>query len=204
LEIGCSSGYFSQHLVRRGCRVVGVELEETAAGRASSVCQRLIVGDIETAATQAEVSEHFDAVILGDVLEHLRMPDALLECIRRLWLKPGGWVVLSVPNSGHWIFRREVLRGRFPYRQRGLFDRTHLRFFTLNSLSAMVEGAGYRIERKALTVNSNLYEDITFQALSSLYLHSALCHWLIKAESYLALQLPSLFAYQFVLKIRPK
>jgi 2-polyprenyl-3-methyl-5-hydroxy-6-metoxy-1,4-benzoquinol methylase len=204
LEIGCSAGYFGRHLVAPDCRVIGVELDAAAAEQAKSAYQGVIVGDIEDPRIQAQVGGCFDAVVLGDVLEHLRMPGALLECIRELWLGPDGWVVLSVPNSGHWIFRREILLGRFPYRQQGLFDRTHLRFFTWESLRALVDDAGYQIERKAGTVNSNMGNDITFRVLKPLYYRADVRHWMTMLESHLARWLPRLFAYQFVLKIRPK
>ncbi len=203
LEIGCSTGFFSRHLVARGCRVVGVELDPTAAIKAQLVCQRIIVGDIETTNVQAQVNEKFDAVILGDVLEHLQSPGALLTHIRESWLTPGGRVALSVPNSGHWIFRREVLRGRFPYRQYGLFDQNHLRFFTRASLRALIVDSGYKIEKSAFTVNYNRYDDLTFACISPLYRRYHFRKWLVKLEYRLAAILPTLFAYQFVLCARP-
>ena len=71
----------------------------------------------------------FDYIICADVLEHLRAPVELLkECRARL--APGGMLVGSLPNSGHFYFRWNVLMGRFPQHQRGLFDSTHLHFYT--------------------------------------------------------------------------
>jgi SAM-dependent methyltransferase len=204
LDIGCSTGFLSRHLVARGCRVVGVELDPIAAEQARLVCQKVIVGDIEALDVQAQVDEEFDAVILGDVLEHLRAPDALLVRIRESWLAPDGCVALSVPNSGHWIFRREVLRGRFPYRQYGLFDQNHLRFFTRTSLYTLVADSGYTVENSAFTVNFNSYDDLTFACLAPLYRRYRLRVLLLKLESWLAAVLPTLFAYQFVLCIRTK
>ena len=201
LDVGCSNGFFSRHLVARGCRVVGVERDPVAAKQAQSVCDRVIVGDVESPSVQAKVTEMFDAVVLGDVLEHLRSPGELLTCIRESWLYPDGRVVLSVPNSGHWVFRREVLKGRFPYRWYGLFDRTHLRFFSRDSLYAMIEESGYTVEKSAIAVNHNTY-DLTFACLAPLYRHPTWRIHLIKLESRLAFVWPTLFAYQFVLLIR--
>jgi SAM-dependent methyltransferase len=204
LDIGCSTGFLSRHLVARGCRVVGVELDPIAAEQARSVCQRVIVGDIEAPDVQAQVDEEFDAVVLGDVLEHLRAPDALLVRIRESWLTSDGYVVLSVPNSGHWIFRREILWGRFPYRRCGLFDRTHLRFFTRASLHELVARSGYTVDRAAFTVNYNSFDDLTFAAFAALYRYYRFRSGLVKLESWLAAVLPTLFAYQFVLRIQPR
>lgn len=204
LEIGCSTGFFSRHLVAQGCQVTGIEVNPAAAEKAQTICKRVIIGDVEQAEVQAQVNERFDVVVLGDVLEHLRAPERLLTHIRQHWLQPYGWVVLSVPNSGHWIFRRELLRGRFPYRQYGLFDRTHLRFFSRASLVSMIAESGYKIEQEAVTVNHNSHHDITFAIFTPLYRRRLdFRSWMMKLERQLATYWPTLFAYQFVLKIRP-
>ncbi len=204
LDVGCSNGFFSQHLTARGCSVVGLERDPVAAEQARSVCDRVIVGDVESPSVQAQVTERFDTVVLGDVLEHLKSPGTLLVHIRESWLKPDGRVVLSVPNSGHWVFRREILRGRFPSRQYGLFDRTHLRFFTRDSLHELIEEAGYVVEASAITVNHNCHDDLTFAWLAPLYRRPIWRMRLIRFESRLAMIWPAMFAYQFVLRIRPE
>jgi O-antigen biosynthesis protein len=203
LDIGCSTGFFSRYLVDRGCQVVGVESNPSAAQKAISVCHRVIVGDIETAPVQASIkNKRFDAVILGDVLEHLKAPGPLLVHIRKSWLKPAGQVVLSVPNAGHWAFRREILGGRFRYRDYGLFDHGHLRFFTRDSLWTLVEECGYLIKDWAFSVNPNRYE-LTFRSLWWLYRSPKLYLYMLKMERALAKLRPELFAYQFILHLIP-
>lgn len=204
LEIGCASGYFSQYLTDSGVEVTGTEVNPIAAEQARTICKRVITGDIESSEVQYQVSEQFDAVLLGDVLEHLRFPEKMLVQIRSHWLKPGGWVVISVPNSGHWLFRREVLFGRFPYRQVGLFDKTHLHFYTYASLYALVESCGYQVTLAAHSVNPNAHDDLTFACLSLLYRHPKGHDLLHRLESRLAQCFPCLFAYQFILQLRPK
>jgi SAM-dependent methyltransferase len=203
LEVGCSTGFFSRYLVKRGSHVVGVEINPVAAREARSICHQVIVGDVESGEVQERIEERrFDAVVLGDVLEHLKAPGALLARIHEAWLKLDGRVVLSVPNSGHWVFRREVIKGRFPYRQYGLFDRTHLRFFTYDSLRALVEEKGYAVDSCAISINHNTYDDLTFAWLAPLYRRPAWRIHLIKLEHRLASIWPSLFAYQFVLSLQ--
>jgi SAM-dependent methyltransferase len=184
--------------------VVGVERDPVAAEQARSVCDRVVVGDVESPGVQAQIAKTFDIAVLGDVLEHLRSPGALLVHIRASWLKPDGCVVLSVPNSGHWVFRREILRGRFPYRRYGLFDQSHLRFFTRGSLHELIEEAGYVVEASAITVNHNCHDDLTFAWLAPLYCHPVWRVRLTRLESRLAMIWPTMFAYQFVLRIRPE
>jgi methionine biosynthesis protein MetW len=143
LDVGCATGYLAAELGRRGCRVVGVEADAAAAEQARAHCELVVVGDVEDAGCRDELAAlaPFDAVLCGDVLEHLRDPWATLRSLGAL----GGRVVLSVPNVGHWTARRALLRGRFPYAEHGLFDRTHLRFFTRAGARELAEGAGLRI-----------------------------------------------------------
>ncbi|GEM_PF-4707093 len=204
LEIGCATGFISRYLVARGQVVVGVERNPEVAEQARTVCQKVIVGDIEDPAVQSQITQQFDAVLLGDVLEHLSTPDALLVMIRERWLCPGGCVVLSVPNSGHWVFRREVLCGRFPYRQYGLFDQTHLRFFTRGSLYQMIQASGYTVDQAANTINHNSHDDLTFVCLTWFYRNRPDFRRVMNVlEYHLSRLLPTLFAYQFVLRICP-
>jgi hypothetical protein len=70
--------------------------------------------------------------------------ELLKECRARL--APGGTLVGSLPNSGHFYFRWNVLMGRFPQHQRGLFDSTHLHFYTWEGWTALLRRAGFRVE----------------------------------------------------------
>jgi 2-polyprenyl-3-methyl-5-hydroxy-6-metoxy-1,4-benzoquinol methylase len=143
LDVGCATGYLAGELSRRGCHVTGVEADPVTAERARPQCEHVVVGDVEDAACRDELGAlaPFDVVLCGDVLEHLCDPWSTLRSLAML----GGRVVLSVPNIAHWTGRRALLRGRFAYSAHGLFDRTHLRFFTRASARALAEGAGLRI-----------------------------------------------------------
>jgi 2-polyprenyl-3-methyl-5-hydroxy-6-metoxy-1,4-benzoquinol methylase len=87
----------------------------------------------------------FDCISFLDVLEHLENPQAALEHARNL-LVPNGYVVLSVPNIGHWSVVQELLQGRFDYLPVGILCCTHLRFFTEHSLRQLLVNAGFQIE----------------------------------------------------------
>jgi 2-polyprenyl-3-methyl-5-hydroxy-6-metoxy-1,4-benzoquinol methylase len=142
LEVGCASGYFTKALKDRGCQVVGIELDAGAAAVAEKWAERVIVGDLDAATLWQQLEgEHFDAITFGDVLEHLRDP---LSCLRAAvhYLKPSGIVAISVPNVAHGDVRMALLQGQFPYRDWGLLDRTHIRFFTKAGLRDMIKAAG--------------------------------------------------------------
>ena len=145
LEIGPATGYVSEALQRRGCRVTGVEKDPAAAAVAAKFCQRMVVADVEQLDfAMAFGGERFDVVIFGDVLEHLVDPKAVLVRVAEI-LEPEGYVVASVPNIAHGSIRLALLGGDFRYTELGLLDRTHLHLFTRQSLRSLFREAGYRI-----------------------------------------------------------
>jgi len=145
LDAGCASGYLAALLAERGHEVVGFEADATAAAAARERAGIAVVtGDLERPEDLTRVAGPFGAVVFGDVLEHLRDPAAALHAVRAL-LAPGGLLIVSLPNAVHWTARRQVLRGRFPQEDHGLFDRTHLRFYTRATARALLTQAGYAV-----------------------------------------------------------
>jgi methionine biosynthesis protein MetW len=146
LDVGCATGYLAAALHERGCTVVGIEADPDAAAQARGHCDAVVVGDVEAPRTRAETAARgpFDVVMCADVLEHLRDPWEVLAWLRTL-LRDGGRAVVSLPNIAHWTARRELLRGRFPQADYGLFDRTHLRFFTRATARDLAAHAGFAI-----------------------------------------------------------
>lgn len=146
LEFGCATGYMSQALRDRlGATVVGVELNAEAAQLAAVHLDRLLVGDAEELDLEAELGgEEFDAILFADVLEHLRDPGAVLKRVRPL-VSEGGVVIASIPNVAHASVRLALLGGSFRYREQGLLDEGHLRFFTREGVQDLFESSGYLI-----------------------------------------------------------
>jgi 2-polyprenyl-3-methyl-5-hydroxy-6-metoxy-1,4-benzoquinol methylase len=144
LEFGCATGYMSKVLKDRlGCTVVGVEIDPEAAALAEQHAERVIVGDAEKIDYAAELAgEEFDVVLLADVLEHLKEPADVLRRVRP-FVAENGVVVASIPNIAHASVRLALLGGEFRYREWGLLDDTHLRFFTRASIQDLFEETGY-------------------------------------------------------------
>jgi 2-polyprenyl-3-methyl-5-hydroxy-6-metoxy-1,4-benzoquinol methylase len=142
-EGGVSSGYFAEVLTGYGLTVDGFELDPVAASEARSVCRTVHTGDLSSFDIEGEIADRsYDTIVFGDTLEHLPDPAAVLSRLRPK-LSAGGHVVLSVPNIANWSIRAQLLAGRFNYRDRGILDRTHLRFFTQKTLRAMLVESGY-------------------------------------------------------------
>jgi SAM-dependent methyltransferase len=185
LDVGCSSGYLAERLHARGAVVVGLELDERAAAEARRFCESVRVGDVETMDLPFEPGS-FDVVLCGDVIEHLRDPQAFLERVRPL-LKPDGRLVLSTPNVANWAMRLSLLFGRFRYTDRGLLDRGHIYLFTRKTLQECLAAAGYRIAKLDFAVPVPVLSTPRIEALA----HS------------IGRLRPSLFAYQFVVEAVP-
>ena len=143
LELGPAAGHCTRALVANGCRVVALEVDPAAAAHVELIAERVVVGDLSDPEVIASAidDEGFDVVLGGDVLEHLPDPLTVLRACRRA-LKPGGYVVLSLPNIAHADIKLQLLAGRFDYRDTGLLDRTHLHFFTRASVEELVHDAG--------------------------------------------------------------
>jgi len=149
LDVGAGTGAFAARLrERRGAHVVCIEPDADRAACARERGLEVFAGTVEEFAECAERS--FDAVVLADVLEHVPYPAPLLQALRTI-VAPEGRLLVSVPNVAHWTVRASLLLGRFDYRPTGLMDATHLRWFTLSSLTRLLEACGFQIDARVST-----------------------------------------------------
>ncbi len=142
LETGCASGHMSALLRAQSCTVVGMEIESSIVEPAMEWLERAVVGDLENPQIWTELEgEYFDAILFGDVLEHLKDPLATLREAAK-HLTPTGFVVMSIPNIAHADVKIALIKGIFPYSESGLLDRTHFSFFTKESAIELARQAG--------------------------------------------------------------
>lgn len=146
LDVGCSTGYIAKELKEKSCTIVGIEINQAAADIAARYCDKIRVADVEAAEELPLAQESFDAIILSDVLEHLKRQDLVLINLKR-YLKPNGFVIASIPNIARLEFRIKLLFGKFDYEQSGILSKGHLRFFTLKTAMGLFETSGYRISK---------------------------------------------------------
>ncbi|NJL01985.1 MAG: class I SAM-dependent methyltransferase [Spirulinaceae cyanobacterium RM2_2_10] len=145
LDAGCATGYLANLLQQQGCEVTGIELNPDAACEAESYCNHVHVADLDiTPLSELLAAQRFDAIICGDVLEHLRQPAQFLNAARQ-HLASGGRVIASLPNVAHGAVRLMLWQGAFNYTPYGILDNTHLRFFTRATAIALFEETGYEI-----------------------------------------------------------
>lgn len=133
-------------LVRRGCEVVGVEFSPELAEQARTRLDHVIESDVEELATRGvDPGGPFDCVVMADVLEHLRNPWQVVRWASGL-VGEGGSMVISIPNIRHaQLLWSVVLRRRWPYREVGIFDRTHLRWFAYENIDELLDSTGFKV-----------------------------------------------------------
>jgi len=152
LDVGCAAGDLARLLQARGCDVVGIDINPAALTVAAPFCSRTIAADLDVERLPNLLpGERFDVVVFADVLEHLRDPWSVLDSARTL-LNETGYAIVSVPNIAHGAIRLGLLTGHFDYRQYGILDDTHLRFFTRRSLEILLIRSGFRLDRIERTI----------------------------------------------------
>ena len=172
LEIGCGSGQTLQMLKGRGLCVetVGIELFQLAADEARKRVDRVYCLNVEKEEIPPEV-ERFDLILILDVLEHLVDPWTFLSKLVDQHLTKNGKIVASIPNARHFSLVVPLLRGNFDYVERGILDKTHLRFFTRRSAVKLLQHSGLSVESTKSTslgihLNSGKLNLLTFGLFS--------------------------------------
>lgn len=192
LEIGTGNGRVASALHARGCQVWGIEKDKSAAEQAALYCMNIVAADIE------EVDLHdvmqgqlFDAILMLDVIEHLRHPEDVLRKLRD-FLRPSGLLIASIFNVAHAAVKLRLLEGHFEYTSDGPLHLDHLRFFDHKSIHTLFESSMLTIIDE-LTVTKGLEEvgyDLTLEKHSSEALSEVLAD-------------PDALTYQFVIFASP-
>ena len=129
-----------------GCRVTAVEIDEEVIAVLTPFCEcvyRADLNDPDWTEVLAQESK-FDVVIVADVLEHLYKPWSALPGIKQ-WLARDGYIIVSIPHAGHNSVLASLLTEDIQYRDAGLLDRTHIRFFGMKNIQALFDDAGLAI-----------------------------------------------------------
>jgi len=192
LDLGASSGLLSERIRALGHHVTAVDMYTHAD--VATRCDEFHQFDLDQGLPMVLRDGSYDTVILADVVEHVRNPEAVLRTAAEA-LAPGGAMVISVPNFGHWYPRLRTVLGMFDYDNRGIIDRTHLRFFTRRSFRKMLDRCGLAVIRlEAVGLPIDALDDGTRGPLKRL---------LLRIERMAATTRPTLFGYQFVAKVEP-
>jgi SAM-dependent methyltransferase len=146
--VGCSSGALAREFkkVNSASHYLGIEIDPSYTELASRFCDQTVNLDIELADESfwQEVTDR-DCWIFGDTLEHLKDPWHILRKIRSV-IPTDGCVVACIPNAQHWSLQAKLAIGDFRYANAGLLDRTHLRWFTRQTILELFRDTGFQVK----------------------------------------------------------
>jgi 2-polyprenyl-3-methyl-5-hydroxy-6-metoxy-1,4-benzoquinol methylase len=187
LDLGCSGGLLSARVRDIGHHVTAVDMLELPGVR--DRVDRFIQADLDHGLPPEVLGDApFDTALAADVLEHVREPEKLLEQVHQI-LAPGGMLIASVPNFGHWYARGRAMLGLFDYDQRGVLDQGHVRFFTRRSFLRRLEAARFEVVR----------QEATGLPLDVLMRGEGILRTIVRLIDRVLVGLrPTLFGYQFV------
>jgi 2-polyprenyl-3-methyl-5-hydroxy-6-metoxy-1,4-benzoquinol methylase len=145
LDIGTGKGNFLRLVKEQiGCETWGVEMVTEMSDIAKKHADTVIVGKVEDIIDQIP-DDYFDCITFNDVLEHTNEPWKILQMVKPK-LSKNGIIIASIPNVRHFTLINELLiKGNWEYKDYGILDATHIRFFTKKSIKQMFENAGYTV-----------------------------------------------------------
>ena len=191
LDVGTASGMLARRSENRSLRFFGIEAVQEWANMALPFYEKLWVCTFEDAPEEA--LHGYDAIVLGDVLEHMAKPEQALK--RLADLQPAGCTfIISVPNIANIWVRFNLLMGRFDYAERGILDKTHLRFFTRKTVKKLVNEAGLEILSIQVT-------PIPLELVSSFFT-STIGKLFHAAFAQVTSLFPTLLGYQFIVEAK--
>jgi predicted TPR repeat methyltransferase len=194
LDLGSGAGLLARR-IRPHCRyLAGIELDPEAAREGAPFFDKSVTGEL-LEGVSGPWREPFDVIVAGDVLEHLTRPERLLALLKPIFARDG-ILMASIPNVANVTVRASLALGRFSYTDRGLLDRTHLRFYTRRTARTLLEESGFRIVFETVTP---MPVELAVPALGRPPL-AAPVRWAARA---LASAWPTLLGYQFVYEARP-
>ncbi|MFP5208341.1 MAG: class I SAM-dependent methyltransferase [Acidobacteriota bacterium] len=196
LDVGCGTGSLTRFIQERtGACVIGIEPDAERSKFARNSGLNVLHGYLD--AEFLRENGPFDTIVFADVLEHLPDPGSVIQ-LARTGLSPGGAIVASVPNVAHWFVRTDLMRGRFRYRECGIMDATHLRWFTRESLHSFFANLGFVVDKHLYTVNSHMseYQEAAPWRWMSAHARSRVIGALVKIG-------PNLFGCQHVVRAFP-
>lgn len=169
-EFGCGAGGMARAVRNKlpDVHYVGVELVESELNKAQDVLSESVCCNLDEVAnwlpgaalSTVLAQRSFDHMIFGDVLEHLYdPPNTLRNAVK--YLKPGGKALLCIPNVQHWSVFANLVLGTWPRDDSGLFDRTHIRWFTLDDMVLLAEAAGLKVQ----TIEPRIFDDPRAEAV---------------------------------------
>ncbi len=190
LDVGCASGFLRRFLPSPDFYLIGIERDPALADQARQTYDEVYQADFSPDLALPFKSPH--AVVLADILEHLPYPESALTNLLERHIIPGTPTIISLPNVAHLSVRLGLLLGQFNYSDRGILDRTHLRFYTLQTSQQLFADCHLYLQSLAVT-------PVPLPLVHSLFKEGQILFPVHAFSAFLASLFKGLLAYQFIL-----
>lgn len=152
LEIGASTGYMTRAFLENGCTVDVVEENIEAVSKIPQKARHIFGKSIEDKKVYRLLGRDYEFIVMADVLEHLVKPEEALKNLTKI-ATSSTKLLVSLPNVACWAMRKQLFfKGDFEYQDNGLLDKTHLHFYTVNTLTKVLTDNGWKVERVVGTI----------------------------------------------------
>lgn len=149
LDIGCSSGFLGKYVKSKFSKTVFIGIDNNLEDIkiASKFLDKAILFNLETEnLSDIFKKDKFNVIILADILEHLSHPEKLLKNIHQI-IGPKSTLIISIPNITHQSTIINLLNKNWEYKDTGILDKTHLRFFSRKSICQLLKENGYLVKK---------------------------------------------------------
>jgi SAM-dependent methyltransferase len=147
LDLGCGAGAIAKLAQSGGAIWDGITISSEEADSARSAYRKIVLHNLEKGLPAADLDNDYDVCVCSHVIEHLVWPERLLHDICRLLEKSSGILIMAVPNFVNHEVRFKIARGKFEYRQSGILDINHVRWYTFKSARRLLVENGFSVER---------------------------------------------------------
>lgn len=171
LEVGSSTGYMTRIFANNNCVVDVIEVDEQATAKAKKYARKIVNMSIEDEKVLNDLDQVYDYIVLADVLEHLVNPSKVLKNLVKVAGK-NTKLVISMPNIASWVMRKQLFfQGDFEYQDSGVLDKTHLHFYTPETLKKLLKDSGWNVVELIGTITRLPFEAkfLEFPIISNIY-----------------------------------
>lgn len=191
LDLGCGAGDNAKALIELGYTVDGITLSDEEAAIVKKIVRNVFVFNLENGLPEA-LKEKYDVVILSHVLEHICYPGKLLQDIKKI-VHSGSRIIIALPNIMNYKSRIQLMLGNFDYKDAGVWDYTHFRWYTFKSAKQLMKENGYEI------VYADVAGELPFGRISKLIFSSKVDKFLFKMLKFIS---RGMFGSQIVLVVK--
>jgi|TARA_Y100000310_G_scaffold240959_1_gene244868 2-polyprenyl-3-methyl-5-hydroxy-6-metoxy-1,4-benzoquinol methylase len=190
LDVGCSKGFIGKSLKSNKIEFCGIDYSRKDAKEAKKYYKEIKIMDLDSEKPKYPKNS-FDIIIMADIIEHLKDSLGIVRYFMQ-FLKKGGIMILSTANVANIYVRMKLLFGKFDYEERGIMDKTHLRFFTLKTFRQLAKQSNLKIIKEDFT-------PIPLPMVSKVFEEGRILNILHKGNYMKTKVFPRLLCFQFIL-----